>query len=91
MARVCGWHGILPNSACVSNYQRESVYSGGGNSTVWIGRHNGQKVIIKVLDFYLSFDDAKKKELIKVGYRFTKPAVAPTYALASYRSFARRW
>jgi hypothetical protein len=91
LARVCGWHSTLPNSARISNHKRETENSGGGSSTVWVGRYDEQKVIIKVLNFYRSYDDIKKRELTKVSYYLTAGQqrwvdVWPQ----SRRSFARR-
>jgi len=95
LARVCGWHAILPSSTKISNYRRdtEDPLDGGGSSKVWVGTLNERKVIIKVPDVYQSYDDTKKRELIKVSY-YVRPGqqrYVDVYALISYRTFARRW
>jgi len=72
LARVCGWHGLLPVSMQVSSHQPEpEPHSAGGQSTVWLGRYNGQKIIIKKLNLYAGDSDSRKKKLIKVSYLFT--------------------
>ena len=68
LARVCGWHGILPNSVLVSNYRSETLLGEGGSAKVWTGKHNGQKVAIKVLKFYQSDDTIKKRERTKLRH-----------------------
>ena len=68
LARVCGWHGILPNSVVISDYQFETLLDEGGNGMVSTGKYNGQKVAIKALKFYQSDDPAKKRERTKVRY-----------------------
>ncbi|KAF9643492.1 kinase-like protein [Thelephora ganbajun] len=65
LARVCGWHSVLPNSVRISSHHRISEHGGGGHSTVWIGRYRDQKVVIKGLNFYLSDGAVKKRELTK--------------------------
>lgn len=93
LARVCGWHSILPDSAQISGHQCTSEYSGGTFSIVWIGIHNGQKVAIKALRFYTSYDEKKKRDLTRVSYppgHNSVPDVALTSILTLCRHFARR-
>ena len=68
LARVCGWHSILPNSVQISDYQRVSEYSGGSSCTVWTGTRGGQEIAVKAVKFYLSYAENKKKRLTRVSY-----------------------
>ena len=68
LARVCGWHILLPKSAEISGHEPESEIGGGGYSSVWIGSHNSQKVAIKVLAVYEGDDSARKKEVTRVSH-----------------------
>lgn len=68
LARVCGWHSILPNSVQISDYQRVSLCSGGSTSTVWAGIRGDQKIVVKALTVYVPFGENKKKELTSVSY-----------------------
>lgn len=65
LARVCGWHRILPKSVQISDYQRVSQYSGGGSSTVWAGTRGDQEIVVKALTLYESYDEKKKQELTR--------------------------
>jgi len=71
LARVCGWHKILPKSALISDYDRGSVVTEGGYSEIWKGSHSGRTVAVKVLMVYGAYDDAQKRELTKVGFPVT--------------------
>ena len=48
--------------------ETNTPHDGGGNSTVFMGSYNGQKVVITTLHFYKTDSDVKKRELIRVGY-----------------------
>ena len=54
----------------ISNHERETntPRDGGRNTTVFIGRYNGQRVVITTSNFYQTDSDVKKRELIRVGY-----------------------
>jgi len=71
LARVCGWHILLPKSAEIAGHEPESELGGGGHSTVWIGSHNSRKVAIKVLAIYEGDDNARKKEVTRVSCTIT--------------------
>ena len=67
LARVCGWHSILPSSVRISSPRRVSPLGSGAHSTVWVGRNNDRKVVVKVMNCYLSDGEEKKRKLVVVG------------------------
>ena len=67
LARVCGWHVLLPKSAEISGHEAEAEAIGGsGYSTVFSGSYNSRKVVIKVLRIFEGDEGAQKKEITRV-------------------------
>jgi hypothetical protein len=67
VARVCAWHKLLPISAQISAYERDSLHASGGYSEIYVGRYNDQKVVVKVLRYYSGDDLATKEKRIKAS------------------------
>lgn len=65
LARVCGWHAILPKSMLISDYERVRERSGGGHSIVWDGKRNGKWVVIKDVKLFGSDGEERRKLLMK--------------------------
>lgn len=76
LARVCGWHTILPASMQISDYQRVSQYSRTVRSEGWTGTRGDQQITIKVLTVYGSDDERRKRELTRA---FCKEVITRGY------------
>jgi len=68
LVKICGEHGILPDSYIVSESEIRKLGSSpipsGGSSEVWAGMYGEDKpVAIKVIRFYVSGDARKVKKV----------------------------
>jgi hypothetical protein len=70
LARLCGWHKLLPISALISACERKFPHRNDEHSETCFGRYNDQEVIVKVMKVYWE-TTALKERRVKVGHLIT--------------------